>query len=102
MTEPASAELVAPSRPLVDEAHLAAAGFLARYSAFTRAAYTADMRWWFCFCADHALGPLAARGSTSSCGPARRAKHLRDLAGHVAASLMSITCAPRHVTPDAN
>ena len=61
MSEPVSAELVAPSRPLVDEARLAAAGFLARYSTVTRVSYTADLRWWFTFCDDHHLVPLEAR-----------------------------------------
>ena len=56
--EAVSAELVAPVRPLLDDARLAAAGFLARYSAGTRTAYTADLRWWFAFCQDHQLAPL--------------------------------------------
>ena len=45
-----STELVAPSRPLFDEARLAVAGFLARYSGPTRISYAADLRYWFAWC----------------------------------------------------
>jgi len=61
MAEHASAELVASTRPLFDEARLALAGFLARYSPVTRRAYAADLRWWLLFCSDHGLDPMAAR-----------------------------------------
>ena len=40
----AEAEIVAPGRPLFDEACLAVAGFLARYSDPTRASYAGDLR----------------------------------------------------------
>jgi site-specific recombinase XerD len=45
-----STELVAPTRPLFDEARLAVAGFLARYSGPTRVSYAADLRHWFAWC----------------------------------------------------
>jgi site-specific recombinase XerD len=45
-----TAELVRPTRPLFDEARLAVAGFLARYSGPTRVSYTADLRYWFAWC----------------------------------------------------
>ena len=45
-----STELVAPTRPLFDEARLAVAGFLARYSGPTRISYAADLRYWFAWC----------------------------------------------------
>ena len=41
------AHLVRPSRPLLDEGRLAAAGFLARYSGSTRVAYASDLKMWF-------------------------------------------------------
>ena len=61
MADPVSTELVLPTRSLFDEARLAAAGFLARYSTVTRTAYSADLRWWFGFCDEHGLEPMAAR-----------------------------------------
>jgi len=36
--------IVRPSAPLFDEARLAIAGFLARYSGATRASYATDLR----------------------------------------------------------
>ena len=47
--------------PLLDEAKLAIAGFLARYSGPTRVSYACDLRQWFTWCADHSLPPFAAR-----------------------------------------
>src|SRR3954463_6816333 len=45
-----SGELVRPESLLFDEARLAVAGFLARYSGPTRVSYTADLRYWFAWC----------------------------------------------------
>jgi len=42
--------ITTPSRPLFDEAHLAVAGFLARYSEPTRRSYTSDLRQYFGWC----------------------------------------------------
>jgi site-specific recombinase XerD len=45
-----STEIVQPERPLFDEARVAIAGFLARYSGPTRVSYTSDLRSWFGWC----------------------------------------------------
>lgn len=42
--ESATAQLVSPARPLLDEARLAVGGFLARYSGNTRTGYASDLR----------------------------------------------------------
>jgi hypothetical protein len=46
----AKPEIVLPERPLFDEARLAVAGFLARYSDSTRASYAYDLRAFFGWC----------------------------------------------------
>jgi len=51
-----STTIVKPVPPLFDEARLAVAGFLARYSAPTRRSYTTDLRQFFTWCAGHDLG----------------------------------------------
>ena len=47
--------------PLFDEAKLAVAGFLARYSGPTRVSYACDLRQWFAWCHQNHLPPFAAR-----------------------------------------
>jgi site-specific recombinase XerD len=53
--------LVPPSRPLFDDARLAIAGFLARYSGATRVSYTADLKYFFTWCAECHLEVFTAR-----------------------------------------
>ena len=48
-------QLITRERPLFDEARLAIASFLARYSGATRVSYTADLRYWFAWCHEHHL-----------------------------------------------
>ena len=57
----AEAELVAPGRPLFDEARLAVAGFLARYSDPTRSSYAGDLRSFFAWCERAGLPIFDAR-----------------------------------------
>jgi integrase/recombinase XerD len=57
----AEAELVAPGRPLFDEARLAVAGFLARYSDPTRASYAGDLKSYFGWCERAGLPVFEAR-----------------------------------------
>jgi integrase/recombinase XerD len=57
----ANTSIVIVVPPLFDEAKLAIAGFLARYSGPTRVSYACDLRQWFTWCADHSLAPFAAR-----------------------------------------
>jgi site-specific recombinase XerD len=47
--------------PLFDEAKLAVAGFLARYSGPTRVSYACDLRQWFTWCHQNHLLPFAVR-----------------------------------------
>ena len=56
-----SQTLVQPVPPLFDEARLAVAGFLARYSGATRTSYTTDLRQFFTWCAQHDLDVFAVR-----------------------------------------
>lgn len=56
-----AATLEVPASPLFDAAHLAAAGFLARYSGRTRPEYARDLRLFFTWCADHRLEVLEAK-----------------------------------------
>ncbi|MDP8938257.1 MAG: site-specific integrase [Actinomycetota bacterium] len=53
--------IVRPAAPLFDEARLAIAGFLARYSGATRTSYATDLRQYFAWCAQHNLEVFAAR-----------------------------------------
>ena len=53
--------IVKPTAPLFDEARLAIAGFLARYSGATRVSYATDLRQYFSWCAQHDLEVFAAR-----------------------------------------
>jgi site-specific recombinase XerD len=53
--------IVIPERPLFDEARLAIAGFLARYSGSTRATYAADLRYFFAWCAECRLNAFEAK-----------------------------------------
>src|SRR5437762_3202132 len=46
-----SSTLLPPSRPLFDDARLAVASFLARYSSGTRISYSCDLRQFFSWCA---------------------------------------------------
>jgi len=50
-----STQLITPERPLFDEARLAVASFLARYSGPTRISYTADLKMYFAWCHRHDL-----------------------------------------------
>ncbi len=52
---------VKPTPPLFDEARLAIAGLLARYSGATRMSYAGDLRQYFDWCAQHHLEVFAAR-----------------------------------------
>jgi site-specific recombinase XerD len=54
-------QLITRDRPLFDEARLAIASFLARYSGATRVSYTADLRYWFAWCHEHHLDVFAVR-----------------------------------------
>jgi integrase/recombinase XerD len=56
-----STTLATPVPPLFDEARLAIAGFLARYSGPTRKAYATDLRQYFTWCAHNGLDVFAAR-----------------------------------------
>jgi len=56
-----TAEIIPSAPPLFDEARLAVAGFLARYSGATRRGYAGDLRAWFAWCAQADLQPFAAR-----------------------------------------
>ena len=47
--------------PLFDEAKLAVAGFLARYSGPTRVSHPCDLRQWFTWCHQNDLPPFAVR-----------------------------------------
>ena len=47
----AGTTIVTPASPLFDEARLAVAGFLARYSGPTRRSYATDLRQFFSWCA---------------------------------------------------
>jgi hypothetical protein len=53
--------IVAPEAPLFDEARLAIAGFLARYSGGTRATYSADLRCSVSWCAECRLSAFDAK-----------------------------------------
>ena len=53
--------IVTPTPPLFDEARLAVAGFLARYSGPTRRSYTTDLRQFFSWCASVELGVFDLR-----------------------------------------
>ena len=53
--------ITTPSRPLFDEARLAVAGFLARYSEPTRRSYTSDLRQFFVWCDAMGLGVFEAK-----------------------------------------
>lgn len=61
MPEATRGELVVHAPTRFDEAHLAAAGFLAGYTGRTREAYTVDLRRWGAFCETNGLAVLAAR-----------------------------------------
>ncbi len=53
--------VVKATPPLFDEARLAIAGFLARYSGATRVSYATDLRQYFTWCAECGLAVFAAR-----------------------------------------
>ncbi len=54
-------ELITAERPLFDEARLAVASYLARYSGPTRVSYTADLKNWFAWCHQCGLEVFAVR-----------------------------------------
>jgi site-specific recombinase XerC len=56
-----TSDVARPERPLFDQARLAVAGFLARYSGPTRVSYTSDLRGWFAWCARHDLPLFSVR-----------------------------------------
>src|SRR3954453_2729235 len=60
-TTSSSTELIAPSPPLFDDARVAVAGFLARYSGGTRVAYASDLRMWLTWCSQLGLGVFNAQ-----------------------------------------
>ncbi len=53
--------IVKPTAPLFDDARLAVAGFLARYSGATRTSYATDLRQFFTWCAQCDLEVFAAK-----------------------------------------
>ena len=53
--------IVQPTAPLFDEARLAIAGFLARYSGATRVSHATDLRKYFTWCAQHDLEVFVAK-----------------------------------------
>jgi site-specific recombinase XerD len=61
MVQTAKPEIVLPERPLFDEARLAVAGFLARYSDSTRKSYAYDLRAFFGWCERAGLAVLEVR-----------------------------------------
>jgi len=61
MVQTAKPEIVLPERPLFDEARLAVAGFLARYSDSTRASYAYDLRGFFGWCERAGLAVFEVR-----------------------------------------
>ena len=63
MSTTSSTELVRPTRPLFDDARLAIAGFLARYSGPTRISYAADLRSFFAWCDSVGLAAFEAQRS---------------------------------------
>src|SRR5580700_5575947 len=56
-----STTIVIASPPVFDEARLAVAGFLARYSGSTRVSYSGDLRQFFAWCAPLNLGVFELR-----------------------------------------
>jgi integrase/recombinase XerD len=56
-----SPALLVDEQPLVDQALLAAAGFLASYSGTTRDGYTIDLKHWWTFCETNGLAVLDAK-----------------------------------------
>ena len=58
---PTDTTIVKPTAPLFDEARLAIAGFLARYSGATRISYATDLRQFFAWCAQCDLEVFAAK-----------------------------------------
>ena len=58
---PTDTTIVKPTAPLFDEARLAIAGFLARYSGATRISYATDLRLFFAWCAQCDLKVFAAK-----------------------------------------
>jgi integrase/recombinase XerD len=56
-----SAEIVVPVPSIVDEARLALAGFLARYSGTTLVSYRSDLRGWFQWLEERELGAFEVR-----------------------------------------
>ncbi len=58
---PTDTTIVKPTAPLFDEARLAIAGFLARYSGATRTSYATDLRQFFAWCAQCDLEVFAAK-----------------------------------------
>ena len=58
---PTDTTIVKPTAPLFDDARLAVAGFLARYSGATRTSYTTDLRQFFAWCAQCDLQVFAAK-----------------------------------------
>src|SRR6516162_5472835 len=61
MTDDRPMQLITRERPLFDEARLAIASFLARYSGATRVSYTADLRYWFAWCHECHLDVFTVR-----------------------------------------
>ena len=59
---PTDTTIVKPTAPLFDDARLAIAGFLARYSGSTRTSYATDLRQFFTWCAQCDLEVFAKRG----------------------------------------
>jgi integrase/recombinase XerD len=58
---PFTTTITTPSRPLFDEARLAVAGFLARYSEPTGRSYISDLRQFFGWCDTVGLGVFEAK-----------------------------------------
>ena len=64
-----STAITMPTPPLFDEARLAVAGFLARYSGPTRKSYVSDLRQFFAWCASVDLEVFATKRPHRAVGP---------------------------------
>jgi hypothetical protein len=67
MSNPGSSQLVRPAPPLFDNARIAVAGFLARYSGGTGLVYSSDLRMRLAWCE-----PRLATHRSDTCGRERR------------------------------
>ena len=82
-----STTITTPIPPLFDEARLAVAGFLARYSGPTRRSYVSDLRQFFSWCASVDIETFAIKRSRrphrALAGRVRPAPQDRHRLGHL-------------------